>query len=135
MGRLAAVTLRRTRHDGDADRLDALESEVASLRQIVAELVVARAPRDEQDRRLRAQLAASTKGLQFSASELIAHARVDRELARALKAADVETPVDAGCWLRSNRGSRDGIAIIRRRRRWQVITSVHDVPGVNSIDH
>jgi hypothetical protein len=103
-------------------RIEALEGAVRELRVAVAALEQARSPRDRADADLRRVLAARTAALPFGAAELLKHAAVDRTLRAALQAATIQTPAEAGAWLRDHRGTSDGIAIVReRRRRWRAV--------------
>ena len=83
-------------------------------------MLSARNPRDAQDAALRLLLPASTQGLPFTSSALLEDASTQRdpELVAALLAADLVTAADVGCWLRSQRGQRDGVDIRRKGRRW-----------------
>jgi hypothetical protein len=99
----------------------ALLARLSALEQRVAMLERAGRSRDAADATLRQLLAASTRGLAFTAADLLRHTAVDDALATALLGADVVTTGDIGCWLRDHVGLDDGVAIMRlRNRRWQV---------------
>jgi hypothetical protein len=110
----------------------ALAARVAALESAVADLQRGLWP--EPARALRRALAVSTQGLPFTAKELIAHAREDRALALAIKAAYLEfSPACLGAWLRDHRGAGDGIAITRVRRRWVVTLATSSASGADSV--
>ena len=79
----------------------------------------ARPNRDQADADLRQVLPRSTRGLRFRTSELMAHARVDADLRRALVAADLTTAAAIGTWLRDSKRTLDGVTITREGRCWR----------------
>ena len=102
------------------ERVSTLEIEVASQKIQIAGLLAA-VDRDTPDATLRRTLAESTKGLPFTASDLLRHAAIHPTLSAALAAADLTGTKELGCWLHAMRGIRDGIVIERQRgRRWRV---------------
>jgi hypothetical protein len=105
----------------DADLVRQFAEWRASVESRLAALEAAR-PRDAQDADLRRVLAERTRALPFTASALLAHARLDSLLAAALTAADVTSTVEIGTWLRLQKGvGADGVEIHRlRRRKWRV---------------
>jgi hypothetical protein len=109
-------------------RIAALEAQVQRLTLLLER---GRPDRDEADAALRAVLAISTRGLPFTSGELVAHARVDADLRRALLAADVVTRQGVGTWLRDHSGTHHGISILRLPgRRWQARHVAHDVQPI-----
>ena len=102
------------------ERLSTLEIAVASQQIQIAGLLAA-VDRDTPDATVRRTLAESTKGLPFTASDLLRHAEIHPTLAAALTGADLVGTKQLGCWLHAMRGVRDGILIERQRgRRWRV---------------
>ena len=94
--------------------------QLAHLRQRVEQLEAAR-PRDVQDAAFREQLAVATQGLPFRVGYLFQHALTDATLAAALTNATIQTPDEAGCWLRAHKGTAGGITIERlRKQHWRV---------------
>ena len=100
------------------DPLEELRARLDLCELAIRELQARGAPRDQHDAELRRILADSTQGLAFSASQLLDHAQVATPLARALEDATIQTAAEAVCWLRANKGARDGIVIERRGKRW-----------------
>jgi hypothetical protein len=72
-------------------------------------------------------LASSTQALPFRAADLFRHAAVDDELRAALDGAFIDTVASLGCWLRRMAGSREGVTVERRGRRWRVTHRSHDL--------
>jgi hypothetical protein len=102
------------------ERIAALERTVSALTATVETFRAAR-PRDAADTELRKALAISTDGRTFSAADLFQHAQIDMALAAALEAADISSPAELGAWLRSQRGTFEGVSVERLRRRcWRV---------------
>ena len=102
------------------ERLSTLEIAVASQQIQIAGLLAA-VDRDTPDATVRRTLAESTKGLPFTASDLLRHAEIHPTLAAALTGADLVGTKQLGCWLHAMRGVRDRILIERQRgRRWRV---------------
>jgi hypothetical protein len=93
-----------------ASRLEALERRLAALEA---------ARHTPHDRALLAQLATSTGGRWFRASDLLAHAAEDPALGAALATAWLESPRELGAWLRDRAGTADGIALARDGRGWR----------------
>jgi hypothetical protein len=89
-----------------------------ALEAAVAELQAAR-PRDVEDAALRRMLPVATYSLLFTAAELLQRGRLDPELGAALAAATLASAPEVGCWLRAQRGTRDGVRIAREGRRWR----------------
>jgi hypothetical protein len=125
---------RGTRGPRPVDVIDRLHADLAALRAAVDALLAdidglrrdreARQPRDDADAALRQLLPHATRGLPFTASQLLAHGRVDRALGAALGATTIATVDELGAWLRDHAGCRDGVTIARlRRRRWHAYTS------------
>jgi len=114
--KLAAVETRTA-----PDAVESLLREVRALTVRVERLERVGAPRDLADTTLREAIATSTGRRVFTANELLRHSQVDLDLAAAMRAADVVSVMDIGCWLRDRRGVADGIAVVRRGRRWQVV--------------
>ena len=83
-------------------------------------LEAARPARDREDLALRQIVASSTRALPFSCSDLLKFARLDAALRAALDAVTIQSSNELGCWLRSARGTRDGVTIERlKRRQWR----------------
>ena len=101
-------------------RLEALELRVHALE-------AAGRPADTQELELRRVLAERTRGLPFTAGELLAHVSEDAVLRAAMRDAMIDTDPDRGAaavayWLRGQRHrAGDGIEVRRGRgRRWRV---------------
>jgi len=101
-----------------------LAATVATLEQRIAALEAAR-PRDVLDTELRRLLPVHTRNpetgimLPFRTGDLLCHARDHApDLYRALQAATIQTAGELGCWLRGQVGTRDGVHIERRGKRW-----------------
>lgn len=96
-----------------------LSARVAGLELDVVELRAAK-PRDAADEALRRMLPSATFGLAFSAGELLDRGNLDPALGSALSTATLASAPEVGCWLRAQRGTRDGISIQREAgRRWR----------------
>lgn len=115
----------RTHGPSIEQRIAALEAgriedrrRIAILQTQVVELLAAR-PRDRYDTDLRQLLPTSTKGLLFGAGHLMTHAGVDPALDAVLRNACIGSAGELGAWLRSQRGTRDGVLIERVRRQWR----------------
>ena len=108
--RSAAAALRRDELADLRQRVEALERRIEPLE--------ATPPRDAADVALRRQLATSTEGRCFTASELLKHAAIDGALRAALLAARLQGSHEVGSWLRDQRGTSGGITITRVRRQW-----------------
>jgi hypothetical protein len=107
-----------------SERIAMLEAQHAEVLDRLAALEATRGLWPPAALALRRILAASTQGLTFTATQLIAHTEVDDVLAGAITGAWLEcTPASIASWLRDHTGTGDGITIarIRRGRRWQVI--------------
>jgi hypothetical protein len=108
----------------DDDRIAALERRVDTL-----ERLVQRRPRDHGDLDVFHALARSIGTVVFTAKAVIAHAKVDSELKRALEAADCDSsPRSLGRLLRRvERRPIDNVMVIRCGAsvdgiRWQIVS-------------
>lgn len=103
------------------EEFQALEALVAELRQRVLALE-ASPPRDQEDARLRRVLASSTHRVPFKACDVLEHRQYNEDLDKALQGALIQTAAELGCWLRDAAGVRDGISIVKlRRRHWLAV--------------